>query len=151
MSEIEYDQISHPVIKTTVGAIITTTEDGVTKVLLTRRGYPPYKNYWCLPGGHIDWGESARLAVAREVKEEIGLDLDPRFLFYWDEIIPVMNIHAVVLVFSGPATGNLIAQPGEILEMGWFRFDQFETLSLAFQHNSILRKFKAEHLHISDD
>lgn len=32
------------------------------------------RNYWDLPGGGMDHGESIRLAIAREMKEEVNLE-----------------------------------------------------------------------------
>ncbi len=40
------------------------------KVLLIRRGSPPGKGEWNLPGGLVEVGESLKEAVAREVEEE---------------------------------------------------------------------------------
>ena len=37
-----------------------------------------YKRDWDLPGGVVEVGESPRLAVRREVEEELGLDVDAR-------------------------------------------------------------------------
>ena len=37
-----------------------------------------YKRDWDLPGGVVEVGESPRLAVAREVEEELGLAIDRR-------------------------------------------------------------------------
>lgn len=39
-----------------------------------------YKTHWSAPGGVIDVGESPLQAAIREVKEEIGLDIDPEEL-----------------------------------------------------------------------
>ena len=42
---------------------------------------PTYKNHWSIPGGVIELDESPRSACIRELKEEIGIDLDSlRFL-----------------------------------------------------------------------
>lgn len=41
----------------------------------------PYPNYWTLPGGKVEEGESPDLAIVREVKEELGLDLHHFKLF----------------------------------------------------------------------
>ena len=51
----------HKVVKTTVGAII----EGDGKILLTKRNIEPFKGYWCLPGGHIEYFEPAKDAIIR--------------------------------------------------------------------------------------
>jgi 8-oxo-dGTP diphosphatase len=44
------------------------------EVLLIRRGTPPRKHEWSLPGGRIEWGETAVRAVLRELREETGVE-----------------------------------------------------------------------------
>jgi len=125
----------------TVGAIITTIENGITSILLALRNTEPYKNYWSLPGGHIDLNETAEHAVIREVKEEVGLDLQPRFLFYFDEIIPEKNVHAVVNVFAGDVSGNIKLAEGEILAARWVAIDEALRMELAFLHREVIQKY----------
>ena len=55
-----------------VGAVIL---DG-DRVLLVKRGHEPLKGEWSLPGGAVEIGETLDAAVAREVLEETGLDVD---------------------------------------------------------------------------
>jgi 8-oxo-dGTP diphosphatase len=56
-----------------VGAVVV--EAG--RVLLVKRGREPLKGQWSLPGGLIEVGESLEAGIAREVKEETGLDVEP--------------------------------------------------------------------------
>lgn len=56
-----------------VGAVIV--ESG--RVLLVRRGQQPLKGKWSLPGGMLELGESLLSGVAREVREETGLEVEP--------------------------------------------------------------------------
>lgn len=60
------------VIRITVDAVILW--EG--KILLIRRGKNPYQNFWALPGGFVEYGETTEEAVIRETKEETGLDCD---------------------------------------------------------------------------
>ncbi|WMW66463.1 NUDIX hydrolase [Nitratidesulfovibrio liaohensis] len=48
-------------------------EPGRGIVLIRRRNEPPG---WALPGGFIDYGESAEAAAVREAREETGLDVE---------------------------------------------------------------------------
>ena len=43
------------------------------EVLLVERAKPPRAGLWSLPGGHIEPGETASAAAAREVLEETGI------------------------------------------------------------------------------
>jgi len=45
------------------------------QVLLIKRGIEPEKGKWALPGGHVDWDESAEEALRREIVEETGLQV----------------------------------------------------------------------------
>lgn len=129
------------IVKATVAAIITRQQDGIEKILLTRRAVKPFAGLFCLPGGHIDRFETALAAVIREVKEETGLDFTPRFLEYGDEIIPELDWHAVVLVFAGTATGQLLPAPDEVSEMRWVSLPEALSDTLAFGHNAILNRY----------
>jgi 8-oxo-dGTP diphosphatase len=126
----------------TVAAIAIRTDDPQA-ILLTRRNVEPYKGQWCLPGGHIDRFETAQEAVIRELREETGLSFCPEFFFYFDEIIPERNIHAVVMAFAGEAQGVLAPSESEVTEIAWFSLGEARSLPLAFTHNEILDTYAA--------
>ncbi len=33
--------------------------------------------FWCFPGGHVETGETPRIAVVRELHEELGIRVEP--------------------------------------------------------------------------
>ncbi len=49
---------------------LITNEQG--EILLIQEGFKPAYGTWCLPGGHVDAGESQENATKREVREETG-------------------------------------------------------------------------------
>lgn len=57
-----------------VGGIV---HDAGGRLLVIQRGREPARGLWSLPGGRVHPGESFRAAVAREVREETGLDVVP--------------------------------------------------------------------------
>lgn len=44
------------------------------EILMLQRASEPLKDYWCLPGGYINYDETPPEAIKREVREEIGID-----------------------------------------------------------------------------
>src|ERR1700761_3755780 len=55
-----------------VGAIVW-KED---RFLLIRRGQPPRKDGWSIPGGRQEAGETVHEAVHREIREEAGIEIE---------------------------------------------------------------------------
>ncbi len=64
--------------KATAAAIIL---DENRRILLTRRAVDPAKGKLDLPGGFINWGESPRDAIIREIDEELKITFLPRNIF----------------------------------------------------------------------
>jgi 8-oxo-dGTP pyrophosphatase MutT (NUDIX family) len=62
-----------------VAVVLLPDEEGRACFLLTRRTATlrAHARQWALPGGRIDAGESAEGAALRELREEVGLGLDP--------------------------------------------------------------------------
>ncbi|SNR89436.1 NUDIX domain-containing protein [Geodermatophilus saharensis] len=55
-----------------VGAVVL---DDAGRLLLVRRRNAPGRGLWSVPGGRVEPGESLVAAVAREVREETGLQV----------------------------------------------------------------------------
>jgi nucleoside triphosphatase len=66
----------------TVGALIV-NEEGKILLAKSHKWFAKYT----LPGGHIEVGETMREAVAREVKEEVGLDVEVAEMLLMQEAI----------------------------------------------------------------
>lgn len=58
-----------------VAAAVITRADGAV-LLAQRPAGKPYAGYWEFPGGKLEEGEDARAALARELKEELGIDVE---------------------------------------------------------------------------
>ncbi len=66
--------MSHYPNRPLVGVGIVVFKDD--RVLLVRRGKPPRKGGWSLPGGRQRLGETVRETARREVREESGLEVE---------------------------------------------------------------------------
>ena len=89
-------------------------------ILLGRRNGGPWSGRWCIPCGHVDWGEDIRDAARREMKEETGLIV---------EIGPVCAVHSnfhdrssltVGVWFHGRAVGGVLEAGDDLDRVGYF-------------------------------
>ncbi|GGE99629.1 DNA mismatch repair protein MutT [Aliidongia dinghuensis] len=105
------------------------------RILLIRRRHPPEPGHWGLPGGKVDWLEPAATAVAREVREELGLGIRPeRLLCLTDQIDAAAGTHwlaPVYLVDRFEGEPRLM-EPEKHDAFDWFPLDALpEPLTLA--------------------
>jgi ADP-ribose pyrophosphatase YjhB (NUDIX family) len=81
------------------------------RVLLCRQEKPG-KQYWLLPGGGVDAGETLAEALRRELREELGIEADTHLegpVAIVDSISPKRALatkHVVHIIFAGDLTGR---------------------------------------------
>ena len=90
-------------------------------LLLVKQKYG--EQYWSLPGGVVELGESIDQAAIREVKEETGLDV---YLTRLVGLYSKPQEGALAVTFEGAFTGGLLVPTPshEISQCGYFPLDQ---------------------------
>lgn len=97
------------------------------ELLLQLRNKAPEKEYWCIPGGKVEMFERFEQAVKREVKEEIGVEIEVgACLGICDHIIKAEEKHWVspsylCKIIKGEPQ---IMEPTKHLDMKWFPLDK---------------------------
>jgi 8-oxo-dGTP pyrophosphatase MutT (NUDIX family) len=90
---------------------------GEAAVLVTRRAarLQTHAGQWALPGGRVEPGESALDAARRELREELGLDLDSSALIGMLDDYPTRSGYVITpFVFWGGDDPTVVPDPGEV-------------------------------------
>jgi ADP-ribose pyrophosphatase YjhB (NUDIX family) len=103
------------------------------KVLLLKRAKSPGHGFWSLPGGRVEFGESLHVALAREVDEEAGLEIDIVALAGWREVLPGAGGgggHYLIMSFAARWVANEPRLNEEHDDFKWVEPGQFGDLKL---------------------
>ena len=118
------------------------------KILLIRRGNYPYKNYWALPGGFFEkTDEDLNFGAQRELKEETGIDIDPKYFrqikTYGHNFDPRMKIVDVAFsVRVSKKDMDKVKGLDDACDARWFNINELP--KLAFHHEQIINDFLKE-------
>ena len=103
------------------------------KLLLLKRAKSPGHGFWSLPGGRVEFGESLHTALAREVDEEAGLEIDIVALAGWREVLPGAGGsggHYLIMSFAARWKANEPRLNEEHDDFKWVEPGQFGDLKL---------------------
>jgi tRNA (cytidine/uridine-2'-O-)-methyltransferase len=111
-------------------------EDARGRVLLLRRAHEPARGSFGFPGGFVDAGESLEEAIAREAREETGLEVeDLALLGGWPNLYAWRGLEYPVLdlFFTGRGRpGSTATARHEVDEVVWARPEDVDPATLAF-------------------
>ena len=139
-----------PTAQVATGLVFTNESGGI---LLVR---PTYNDVWHLPGGVVEAGESPVAAAIREVKEELGLDVEPGRLMGVDYRPPTPGGRGSALrfVFDGGALTptqieHIVLPADEIREWRYVSVDKLDAYVIPVLA-SRLRHMLAGHVYLEE-
>ena len=128
--------------------------DNEGNILLAQRARDPWKGKYDDPGGFMDYGDNnAEATVVRELKEELGIDIDPKRLEYlanhtmvyhyqWRDVPDCAFLFYAKISHEEKAQ---ISASDDVAAVRWFNEDNFDESVIATpSHIAIIRKLFAK-------
>lgn len=114
-------------------------DDDLNFILIKRKN-EPYKDYWALPGGFIDYGECVEDAAIREALEETSIDVELKELVgVYSEPSRDPRGHTVSITYTARGDMKKMNAADDACDIGIFNADDLEKINLAFDHSKIIK------------
>jgi len=126
-------------MRVAVDIVIFTIQAGELRVLLVKRGIPPYVDQFAIPGGFVLEDESLDQAALRELKEETGVSdvyLEQLYSFGDPGRDPRGRVISVAYFALIAADHSALAAGSDAAEARWWPVRNLP--GLAFDHRKIL-------------
>lgn len=119
--------------------------DSEERVLLVRRGRPPARGKWSLPGGVVQLGEELEEALKREILEESGLVVEGGPLLAVSSRIVrdqdgKIQYHYILLDYLCRFVQGQLRAGSDAEDVGWFEWNTLEGLDLTEGVLGVIRK-----------
>ena len=124
-----------------VGAIVFKDK----QVLLVRRGKPPARDLWAIPGGSVEIGDTLQRAAEREIFEETGITiqaLEPVFTFdyiEWDEF-GCARFHYVIVDLTADYVRGEPRAGDDAADARWVSSQEMATLKISSKTRQLLKE-----------
>ncbi|HDM24047.1 NUDIX hydrolase [archaeon] len=107
-------------------------------IVLVKRKNPPFKGYWALCGGFVEYGETVEEAAIREALEETGLKIkELKLVGVYSDPNRDPRGHVISVAFIAKGEGKLKAA-SDAKSVAVFNVNNIPS-KLAFDHSKILR------------
>ena len=114
-------------------------DDDLNFILIKRKN-EPYKDYWALPGGFVDYGECVEDAAIREALEETSINVELKELVgvYSDPSRDPRG-HTVSITYTARGNMKKMNAADDACDIGLFKQEDLEKINLAFDHAKIIK------------
>jgi UDPglucose 6-dehydrogenase len=111
------------------------------KILLVKRRLEPFKGLWSLPGGYVEYGETAENAAKRELKEECGIDV---------QLLRIIGVfssperhpwkHVIAICYTAKKVGGQVKAGANEENANFFKINCIPE-KLAFDHAKMMKDY----------
>ena len=126
-----------------VGAVVFNKD----KVLLVLRAKPPAENYWTIPGGCVELGETLQEAAEREIREETGLSIQAGEPVYAFDIIErdangAILFHYVIVDLAADYVSGELRPGDDATDACWDSFRDVKSLKVSAATRKLLKQYQ---------
>ena len=123
-----------------VGAIVFRDN----RVLLVRRGQPPSRDLWAIPGGRVEIGETLQEAAEREILEETGITIQAREPVYTFDYIEragsaLPRFHYVIIDLEADYVSGETRAGDDAADVSWVSAAELGDLNVSSKTVYLLR------------